>query len=79
MRASEESKLAAKNGRAVVARLGGGEFRVPLPDPDLFPVRTRTRAAALLFALIALTLAAAAQLIGIRWYFQTHLDYGIGG
>lgn len=45
------------------------------------PMRTRARAIRLLTTLVAFVLVAAAQWIGIPWYFMTHLglDNGIGG
>ncbi|BAX94916.1 hypothetical protein MSG_04807 [Mycobacterium shigaense] len=45
------------------------------------PVRSRTRVIASVLGLVVLVLVAAAQWIGIPWYFLTHLrlDNGIGG
>ncbi|MEB3981301.1 hypothetical protein OQ968_08515 [Mycobacterium sp. 663a-19] len=45
------------------------------------PIGTRARIAGLLVALAALVLVAAVQLLGIPWYFITHLglDNGTGG
>ena len=45
------------------------------------PISTRARGAGLLVAVLALVLVTMVQLIGIPWYFLTHLglDNGIGG
>jgi hypothetical protein len=45
------------------------------------PIGTRARAVGLLAALIALAFVVAVQLVGLPWYFVTHLhlDNGIGG
>ncbi|BBX46723.1 hypothetical protein GCM10009641_41240 [Mycobacterium cookii] len=45
------------------------------------PIGTRIRAAGLLAALIVLGLAVQLQLVGLPWYFGSHLglDNGIGG
>jgi hypothetical protein len=45
------------------------------------PIGTRVRAAGLFTALFALVLVVGIQLIGVPWYFETHLglDNGIGG
>ncbi|WP_040538747.1 hypothetical protein [Mycolicibacterium tusciae] len=47
----------------------------------LVPISARARAVALLVALIALVVVVVAQLVGVGWYFGTHLglDNGIGG
>jgi hypothetical protein len=44
-------------------------------------IRARTRAAGPVVALIALALVVVVQLVGVPWYFGTHLglDNGIGG
>ena len=45
------------------------------------PIRARARTVGLLVALIALILVVTVQLVGIPWYFGSHLglDNGIGG
>jgi hypothetical protein len=45
------------------------------------PISTRKRAVGLLVALIVLGLVVLVQLLGVPWYFGTHLglDNGIGG
>jgi len=45
------------------------------------PIGTRKRAVGLLAALIVLVLVVVVQLVGVPWYFGTHLglDNGIGG
>ena len=45
------------------------------------PIGKRARAAGLLAALIAFVLAVVVQLVGVPWYFGSHLglDNGIGG
>jgi hypothetical protein len=45
------------------------------------PIGARARAVALLVAVIALVVVVAAQLVGVPWYFETHLglDNGVGG
>jgi cell division protein FtsW (lipid II flippase) len=45
------------------------------------PMGTRARAVGLLVTVIALVLVVAAQLVGVPWYFGTHLglDNGVGG
>lgn len=47
----------------------------------LLPIGARARAVGLLIALGAMVLVAAAQFVGVPWYFGTHLglDNGIGG
>lgn len=56
-------------------------FVVLFPVLAFVRISTRARAAALLAAVIALVLVAVVQLVGIPWYFITHLglDNGIGG
>jgi hypothetical protein len=45
------------------------------------PIGTRKRAVGLLAALVVLALVVVVQLVGVPWYFGTHLglDNGIGG
>jgi hypothetical protein len=45
------------------------------------PMKARRRAAGLLICLVALVLVAVVALVGVPWYFGTHLglDSGIGG
>ena len=45
------------------------------------PIGTRKRAVGLLAALVVLVLVVVVQLVGVPWYFGTHLglDNGIGG
>ncbi len=46
-----------------------------------FPIGTRRRGVGLLAALTALVLVTVVQLVGLPWYFGSHLglDNGIGG
>ena len=56
-------------------------FAPPFLVLALSPIGTRRRAVGLLAALITLGLVVAVQLVGLPWYFITHvgLDNGIGG